>query len=199
MNNDYRPENENGGQTPGVSSDSQQYSYRSDSQNGGNTQNQNNGAQNGGYNAPGGSYNDQNQYYYQNNGYDQNRYGNQNGYGYQQNQYGYPGYVDESGLLSENKLKRLNGVSAKVTIGDWLRTDCISLLNLIPFFGSIAALVLYCILAFSSKTAVSLKTRYQANLIWAGIVLALYIVLIIILVAAGVSIGGMIDNIGSNY
>ncbi len=199
MNNDYRPENENGGQTPGVSSDSQQYSYRSDNQNGGNAQNQNAGAQNGGYNAPGGSYNDQNQYYYQNNGYGQNQYGNQNGYGYQQNQYGCPGYVDESGLFSENKLKRLNGVSARVTIGDWLKTDCISLLNLIPLFGSIAALVIFCILAFSSKTAASIKSRYLANLIWAGIVLALYIVLIIILVAVGVSIGGMIDSIGSNY
>ena len=58
MNNDYRPENENGGQTPGVNSDSQQYSYRSDNQNGGYTQNQNTGAQNGGYNAPGGGYGD---------------------------------------------------------------------------------------------------------------------------------------------
>ena len=54
MNNDYRPENENGGQTPGVNSDSQQYSYRSDNQHGGYTQNQITGAQNGGYSAPGG-------------------------------------------------------------------------------------------------------------------------------------------------
>lgn len=140
MNNDYKPENENGGQTPGVNSDNQQYSYRSDNQNGGYTQNQNTGAQNGGYNAPGGGYGDQNRYY------GQNQYGNQTGYGYQQNQYGYPGYVDESGIFSENKMKRLNGVSAKITIGDWLKTDCISLLNFIPFFGSIAALVLYCML-----------------------------------------------------
>lgn len=182
MNNDYRPENENGGQTPGVNSDSQQYSYRSDNQDGGNAQNQNTGSQSGGYNA-------QNQYYYQNNGYGQNQYGNQNGYGYQQNQYGYPGYVDESGLFSENKLKRLNGVSAKVTLGDWMKSDCLSLLNLIPIFGSIAAIVIFFILAFSSKTAESLKTRYQANLIWAGIVLALYIVVIVILIALGVSIG----------
>ena len=114
MNNDYKPENENGGQTPGVDSDNQQYSYRSDNQN-------------GGYNAPGGGYGDQNRYY------GQNQYGNQTGYGYQQNQYGYPGYVDESGIFSENKMKRLNGVSAKITIGDWLKTDCISLLNFSRF------------------------------------------------------------------
>ena len=186
MNNDYRPENENGGQTPGVSSDSQQYSYRSDNQNGGNTQNQNTGAQNGGYNAPGGSYNDQNQYYYQNNGYGQNQYGNQNGYGYQQNQYGYPGYVDESGLFSENKLKRLNGVSAKITLGDWMRKDCLRLLNLLPF-GSIAYLVITLILAFSSKTSESMKTRVQADLIWGLIGVGLSIILLIILVSAGVS------------
>lgn len=179
MNNDYRPENENGGQTPGVNSDNQQYSYRSDNQN-------------GGYNAPGG-YGDQNRYY------GQNQYGNQTGYGYQQNQYGYPGYVDESGIFSENKMKRLNGVSAKITIGDWLKTDCISLLNFIPFFGSIAALVLYCILAFSSKTAASIKSRYLANLIWAGILIAVYVALIIILIALGVSISGAFGSIKGNY
>ena len=193
MNNDYRPENENGGQTPGVNSDSQQYSYRSDNQNGGYTQNQNTGAQNGGYNAPGGGYGDQNRYY------GQNQYGNQTGYGYQQNQYGYPGYVDESGIFSEDKMKRLNGVSAKITIGDWMKTDCISLLNFIPFFGSIAALVLYCILAFSSKTAASIKSRYLANLIWAGILIAVYVALIIILIALGVSISGAFGSIKGNY
>lgn len=136
-----------------------------------------------------GSYGGQNQYYSGN-----NSYGNQ--YGYGQNQYGYPGYVDESGLFSENKLKRLNGVSAHVTLGDWMKSDCLSLLNLIPIFGSIAALVIYFILAFSSKTAMSLKTRYQANLIWAAIILGVYILLIIILVAMGVLLSGLIS---SNY
>lgn len=194
MNNDYRPENENGGQTPGVNSDNQQYSYRSDNQNGGYTQNQNTGAQNGGYNAPGGGYGDQNRYY------GQNQYGNQTGYGYQQNQYGYPGYVDESGLFSENKMKRLNGVSAKITIGDWMKMDCLGYLNfLLPPLGTIAYIVIMFVLAFSSKTSSSMKARVQANLVWSAISVGLLVVTFIILIALGVSISGALGSIKGNY
>lgn len=72
-----------------------------------------------------------------------------------------------------------------------MKTDCIAFLSLIPIVGGIAALVLYFILAFSSKTAASLKTRYQANLIWAAISIGLSIIAIIILIALGVSLSGI--------
>ena len=115
----------------------------------------------------------------------------ENNYNYQQEpqysqapyQQGYPMYTqpDESGLFSENKSLRKNGMSARVTLGDWLRLDCLSFLCLIPVLGTIAYLVIYFIIAFSGKTAASIKTRVQANLIWSAIVLAVYIVLIVIL------------------
>lgn len=200
MNNDYRPDNENGGQTPGVNSDNQQYSYRSDNQNSGYTQNQNTGAQYGGYNAPGGGYGDRNRYYGQNQYGNQDQYGNQTGCGYQQNQYGYPGYVDESGLFSENKMKRLNGVSAKITIGDWMKMDCLGYLNLLlPPFGTIAYIIIMFVLAFSSKTSSSMKARVQANLVWSAIAVGLLVVTFIILIALGASISGAFGNIKGNY
>lgn len=168
MNNDFRPDS---GNSAG-NNENQQYTY---SPNG--SQN-NEGTPNGGY----------------------QNYGYQNGYGYQQypqNQYGYQGYVDESGLFSENRLRRLNGASARLTVGDWMKADCFAFLNLIPILGQIALIVIYCILAFSSKTAQSLKTRYQASLIWAGILLALYIVIIVIIVALGISLAGLATDLGT--
>ena len=87
---------------------------------------------------------------------------------------------DESGLFSENKLARRNGLSATVKISDWMKADCLSFLNFIPVFGSIIAIVIYCILAFSSKTAKSLKNRYIADLIWAAIALGLSILFMIL-------------------
>ena len=81
--------------------------------------------------------------------------------GYQQNYYQQPNYVDESGLFSENKMARVNGTSATMKLGDWLKVDCLSLLSLIPCIGTIAYFVILCILTFSSKTNKSLKARYH--------------------------------------
>jgi len=116
----------------------------------------------------------------------------ENNNGYQQNpqyqqppyQQGYPMYTqpDESGLFSENKSLRKNGMSARITLGDWIKFDCLSFLSLIPIIGTIAYLVIYFIIAFSPKTAASIKTRAQASLIWSLVALVFYIVLIILLV-----------------
>ncbi len=128
----------------------------------------------------------------QNQNPDQNPYAGQQNYGnytqYQQpNQGQYqapnyqPNYVDESGMFNENRMARINGTSASVKISDWLKVDCLSFLTLIPCIGSIAYIVIYCILAFSSKTNKSMKARYQASLIWAAIGLGLYLVIFIVL------------------
>lgn len=69
-------------------------------------------------------------------------------------------------MFDESKLAPQNGVSATVTIKDWLLLDCISLLNIIPILGSIVALILYLIIAFSSGTSVSMKNRVLASLLW---------------------------------
>ena len=122
----------------------------------------------------------------------------ENNYNYQQNpqysqapyQQGYPMYTqpDESGLFSENKMLRKNGMSARVTLSDWLKLDCLGFLCLIPFLGTIAYLVIYFIIAFSGKTAASVKTRVQANLIWSVVVLFIYFVLILLLLTVGQSL-----------
>ena len=116
---------------------------------------------------------------------------------FQQGFYQQPNFVDESGLFSENKMARINGTSANVKIGDWMKADCLSFLSLIPCIGSIAYIVIYCILAFSSKTNKSMKTRYQANLIWAAIFLGIYIILLVVIVAVGGSLlSSIMDGAG---
>lgn len=104
----------------------------------------------------------------------QNSYPNPSGYGYQQ--------YDESGFFSENKLGRINGMSANVSLGDWLKFYCLGLLNLIPILGNIAYIVIFFIIGFGSKSAKSMKTYVQASLIFCGIIMAIYIVLLIIFI-----------------
>ena len=124
--------------------------------------------------------------------------GYQNPYGPEQPYYDQP-YLDESGLFNENKMARLNGVSANIKLSDWLKADCLSFLNLIPGVGSIIAIVVYCILAFSSKTAKSLKTRYQASLIWSIVCLVLFILFFgFILAIAGAIVSEVNSEFGSN-
>lgn len=100
---------------------------------------------------------------------------------------GYPVYqqYDESGFFAENKLARQNGLSARVTLGDWLKIDCIGLLGVVvPGLGSLAAIIIYCIMAFGSKTAVSVRSRIIADLIWSGIGLVISIIMIVVILAA---------------
>ncbi|MBE6636719.1 MAG: hypothetical protein E7618_02810 [Ruminococcaceae bacterium] len=105
-------------------------------------------------------------------------------------------YVDESGWFSEAKMSRLNGQSANIKLGDWLKSDCLFLLNFIPGIGSLVTLVVYCILAFSSKTAKSMKTRYQANLIWSGIMLVLSFLFIGFIIALA---GSIVTEFGGEF
>lgn len=112
----------------------------------------------------------------------------------QQNYYQQNVYIDESGFFSENKMSRINGQSAYVKIGDWMKFDCLSFLSFIPILGWIVYLIFYFIIAFSSKTSKSLKTRLQANLIWSAISIGLFLVILIIGAVIGFSIGNAIQE-----
>ncbi len=87
-------------------------------------------------------------------------------------------------MFNEGKLLAQNGTSATVRVKDWLLLDCIALLNLIPILGSIACIVIYLIIAFGSSSAVSLKNRVLASLIW----VAIWIVIMLLFLFA---FGGM--------
>lgn len=69
-------------------------------------------------------------------------------------------------MFDETKLADENGTSAAVSVKNWLVLDCIQFLNIIPIIGTIAALVILLIIAFGGKSAVSVKNRIIADLIW---------------------------------
>lgn len=95
-------------------------------------------------------------------------------------------------MFDESKLAASNGTSATVTIKDWLLYDCISLLNIIPIIGTIAALVIYAIIGFGSSAAPSMKNRVLASLVW----LVICIVACIVLFAGGILSLSMLDSLG---
>ena len=86
----------------------------------------------------------------------------------------------DSGVFSEQKLSRDNGLSAAITIKDWLKLNCVGLFSLIPVVGTIVYLVVYLVIGFSEKTAISIKNNIKANLIWSLIITGVAIVLLII-------------------
>lgn len=85
-------------------------------------------------------------------------------------------------MFENEKIAQENGVSATVGIKQWLLLDLVSLLNIIPIIGSIAAIIIYIVIAANSKTAPSMRNRIIMSLIWA----AIFIVLSLILFALGV-------------
>jgi len=80
-------------------------------------------------------------------------------------------------MFKEQKLSGNNGNSAAVKVKDWMLLDCLALLNLIPIVGTIVYLVIILIIGFGSKTAVSVKSRIKAALIWAAIWLVVAFIL----------------------
>lgn len=120
--------------------------------------------------------------------------GTQGTYSAQYNYTGAPMPPDENGLFNENRMARKNGTSATIRLSDWMKADCLVFLNLIPCIGSLVAIALYFMLAFSAKTAASLKTRYQANLIWSGVFLVLYVILLIVMISVGATLGSMLES-----
>ena len=80
--------------------------------------------------------------------------------------------------MQEDTLWNKNGGSASVIVKDWLKLDCVMLLSIVPIIGTIATIIIYIILGFHHNTAISIKSRILANLVW------LLILLIISLVAA---------------
>lgn len=94
-------------------------------------------------------------------------------------------------IFDEAQIAEENGSSATVSLKQWLLLDCVMFLNIIPVIGSVAALVIYLILAFGNRAAPSIRYRIMASLIWCVIAF----VLVIILTAAGlVTLTSMASN-----
>lgn len=90
--------------------------------------------------------------------------------------------------FKEDELKEKNGLSAHVSLKDWLKLDCLSFLIFIPVIGSILYLVIYILLAFKSDVSTSIKTRIKANLIWSGVVLVIFAIVCVVCIAMSVSL-----------
>lgn len=80
-------------------------------------------------------------------------------------------------MFDQSQLAMKNGSSATVSIKDWLLLDCLMFLNLIPIVGSIAVIVIYCVIGFGNTAAPSMRARILASLIWAAIALIALILL----------------------
>lgn len=111
------------------------------------------------YGDGGQQYQQANNSYNQNNGYNQNYYVPNNGYQPNQNN-------QNSGMDT-----------SPMTMGDWLLT---TLALLIPCAG----IILYFVWAFGSHGNINRRNYCRAQLIMMGIILAIYIIVVIILVAS---------------
>jgi len=81
-------------------------------------------------------------------------------------------------MFDEQRLAPSNGSSATVSIKDWLLLDCIAFLNLIPIIGSLAYIIILLIIGLGTSTAVSLKNRVLATLVWMVIGIAVSILVL---------------------
>ncbi len=72
-------------------------------------------------------------------------------------------------MFKDDELSMTNGTSSTVSIGTWMKFDAIKFLGLIPIVGSLAAIIIYCVILFGSETAPSIKNRMIASLIWMAI------------------------------
>lgn len=79
-------------------------------------------------------------------------------------------------MFDETKLAAENGTSATVSVKHWLLLDCIQFLNIIPIIGTIAALVILLVIAFGGKSAISVKNRIIADLIWLVIAIVAFFI-----------------------
>jgi len=95
-------------------------------------------------------------------------------------------------MFDEQRLAPQNGVSATVSIKDWLLLDLLAFLNFIPIIGTIAYIVIILVIAFSAKTAKSMRSRVLMNLIWAAIGI---VVSVIVSLIFGAALVGMLSNL----
>lgn len=115
--------------------------------------------------------------YYQQNTYQQNSY-QQNPY--QQDSYQRSGYQQPQ-YQSCQTYQNTGNMEEPMSVKEWLITD---LLLLIPCVN----LILVFVWAFSSSEKKSKSNYFKANLIFAGCILAFYLIIVIILVAMGVAV-----------
>lgn len=128
-------------------------------------------------------YNNQNPYESGNNAQPQGQSQDQNPYyqsSYQQSSYQQSSYQQPQPQYQSYQTYQNSNLEEPMSVKEWLITD---LLMMIPCVN----LILVFVWAFSSSEKKSKSNYFKANLILAGCVLAFYLVLVIILVAAGVA------------
>ena len=69
-------------------------------------------------------------------------------------------------MFKDNELTMTSGTSSTISIGTWMKFDAIKFLGLIPIVGTLAVLIIYCVILFGSETAPSIKNRMIATIIW---------------------------------
>ena len=84
-------------------------------------------------------------------------------------------------MFKEDEMSAKNGLSATMTIKDWIKYSLLGLLSAIPFVGTIAYLVIYLMLICSQDTNKSLRNYMLANLIISCVALILCVILIVLL------------------
>ena len=72
-------------------------------------------------------------------------------------------------MFKDDELTMTNGTSSTISIGTWMKFDAIKFLGIIPFVGTLAVIIIYCVILFGSETAPSIKNRMIATLIWMAI------------------------------
>ena len=90
-------------------------------------------------------------------------------------------------MFNETEMAAQNGLSATMTIKDWIKYSLLSLLSLIPFVGSITYLVIYIVLICSQDTNKSLRNYMLANLIISCVALVLCVGLIVLILGSSIA------------
>lgn len=98
---------------------------------------------------------------------------------YQQNPYQQPSYQQPQ-YQSYQTYQNPGNMEEPMSVKEWLITDLLMLIPCVNF-------ILVFVWAFSSSEKKSKSNYFKANLIFAGCILAFYLIIVIILVAMGVA------------
>lgn len=92
----------------------------------------------------------------------------------------YASQAQSDTMFGENKYRRMNGLSARISTKDWMKVFCLNFLSLIPFIGSLLLVIIVIVLAFKQDVAESIKSYFKAQLIFSLITLGICIVFFIL-------------------
>lgn len=79
-------------------------------------------------------------------------------------------------MFNEDEMQIRNGMSATMTIGDWIKYMLLGLINIVPIIGPIAYLVICIILMVNKETNKSLRNFMLAGLIFGAVVFVISVI-----------------------